>query len=219
MLPYSPLHHLLLNKFSGPLVATSANLSGEPVLIDNTTIETRLSHVADGFLHHNRSIERPADDPVYKTIAGKPRPIRIGRGFSPLELSLPFNLQKPVLAVGAHMKNTVALAWKNRLVVSPHIGEMDSVRSLEVFENTINDLQKLYKVQAEIILCDAHPGYTSARWAKKQKLPVFSVHHHHAHASAAYYECNTDEKVIMFSWDGVGYGEDEALWGGGNFYR
>ena len=221
MLPYSPLHHLLLNKFAGPLVATSANISGEPVLIDNIDVDKRLAHVADACLHHNRPIERPADDPVYRSIAGKARPIRSGRGFAPLELLLPFELPHPVLAVGAQMKNTITLAWKNRAVISPHIGEMDSARALAVFENTINDLQQLYAVKAKQIICDAHPGYTSRRWAKKQKLPVQSVFHHHAHASAAYYECQrvvkAGEPVIVFAWDGVGYGEDATLWGGETF--
>ena len=217
MLPYSPLHHILLNDFSGPLVATSANISGEPVMIDNQAIEKRLVKVADAFLHHNRSIVRPADDPVFKTIAGKPRPLRIGRGFSPLELSLPVKLDEPVLAVGAHMKNVIALAWDNSVVLSPHIGEMDSVRSLQVFENSVNDLQKLFDVKANKIICDAHPGYTSTRWAHKQNLPVTSVLHHHAHASAAYYECNTDEDVLVFSWDGVGYSGNESLFGGETF--
>jgi len=221
MLPYSPLHHLLLNEFGAPLVATSANISGEPVLIDNAQVEKRLCHVADACLHHNRPIERPADDPVYRTIAGKARPIRTGRGSAPVEVTLPFELEQPVLAVGAHMKNVITLAWGNRAVTSPHIGEMDSVRALEVFENTINDLQRLYGVKAEHIICDAHPGYTSTRWANKQKLPVHNVFHHHAHAAAAYYECRAamaaDESVIVFSWDGVGYGEDATLWGGETF--
>ncbi|MBE9560055.1 MAG: carbamoyltransferase HypF [Proteobacteria bacterium] len=217
MLPYSPLHHLLLNEFAGPLVATSANISGEPVLIDNEEVEKRLGHVADACLHHDRPIERPADDPVYRTIAGKPRPIRTGRGSAPIELILPFELAQPVLAVGAHMKNVISLAWGSRAIISPHIGEMDSVRALEVFENTISDLQRLYGVKAESIVCDAHPGYTTTRWANKQDLPVQSVFHHHAHASAAYFECRTDQPVIVFSWDGVGYGEDATLWGGETF--
>ncbi len=222
MLPYSPLHHLLLNEFAGPLVATSANISGEPVLINKQQVEKRLAHVADACLHHNRPIERPADDPVYRTIAGKARPIRTGRGSAPVELTLPFELPHPVLAVGAQMKNTITLAWKNRAVISPHIGEMDSVRALAVFEKTINDLQKLYGIKAEGLVCDAHPGYTTTRWANKQNLPVHSVFHHHAHASAAYYECQrvlkTDEPVIVFAWDGVGYGEDATLWGGETFF-
>ncbi len=218
MLPYSPLHHLLLNEFAGALVATSANISGEPVLTDNHEVEKRLAHVADAYLHHNRVIEHPADDPVYRTIAGKARPIRTGRGSAPIELKLPFELERPILAVGAQMKNVITLAWGSRAIISPHIGEMDSARSLHVFENTVNDLQRLYDVRAEQIVCDAHPGYTATRWAKKQGLPVHSVYHHHAHASAAYHECHTAESVIVFAWDGVGYGEDATLWGGETFY-
>ena len=217
MLPYSPLHHLLLDGFDGPLVATSANISGEPVMTQQDEVETRLAHIADAFLHHNRPIERPADDPVYKTIASKPRPIRTGRGSAPLELALPFMLKKPVLAVGAHMKNTVTLAWDRRAIISPHIGEMDSPRSLDVFQDTIRDLQQLYGVSIEALVCDAHPNYTSTRWARNQELPVHPVHHHHAHASAAWYETEKNEPVISFTWDGTGYGEDGNLWGGETF--
>jgi hydrogenase maturation protein HypF len=217
MLPYSPLHHLLLDGFGGALVATSANISGEPVLIDNADVEKRLGHVTDAYLHHNRPIERPADDPVFRTIAKRPRPIRTGRGAAPIELTLPFELEQPVLAVGAHMKNTITLAWHNRAVISPHIGEMDSARSLAVFENTIDDLQKLYEIKAEQIVCDFHPGYTTTRWAKKQKLPLYQVYHHHAHASAAYHECRTEKDIMAVTWDGVGYGADGTLWGGETF--
>lgn len=220
MLPYSPLHHLLLNDFGKPLVATSANISGEPVLTASHEIEKRLSAIADAFLHHNRPIERPADDPVYRTIATKPRPIRSGRGSAPLEISLPFTLQQPVLAVGTQMKNVIALAWDNRVVISPHIGEMESARSMQVFEETICDLQQLYGVKATHLICDTHPGYSTTRWAGKQGLPVSRVLHHHAHASAAYYECGakvTGEPVIAFTWDGVGLGDNESLWGGEAF--
>lgn len=217
MLPYSPLHHLLLNDFGGPLVATSANLSGEPVLTDNADVDTRLAHVVDSVLHHDRPIERPADDPVFRSFAGKHRPIRLGRGFAPLELNLPFELDVPVLAVGAHMKNTVTLAWGDRAIISPHIGEMHSPRSLAVFEQTIEDLQRLYNVHIEHLVCDAHPGYTTSRWATKQDLPLLKVFHHHAHAASACYEGDTgdlDEPVLAFTWDGVGYGTDGTLWGG-----
>jgi hydrogenase maturation protein HypF len=226
MLPYSPLHHLLLDTFGGPLVATSANISGEPVLTDNDDVDKRLTHVADACLHHDRPIARPADDPVFRMIHSRPRPIRTGRGCAPLELTLPFELQAPVLAVGSHMKNVIALAWEDRAVISPHIGEMDSARSLDIFEHTISDLQSLYAIKAQHIICDAHPGYTTTRWAKqnaeKLGIAVTPVLHHHAHASSAYYECNshvTDatEDIMVFTWDGVGYGEDGTLWGGETF--
>ena len=222
MLPYSPLHHLLLNELTIPLVATSANISGEPVLIDNDDVEKRLAHVADGFLHHDRPIERPADDPVYRMINHKARPLRTGRGTAPIEVTLPFELDFPVLAVGSQMKNVITLAWKNRAVISPHIGEMDNARSLAVFENTIADLQTLYEIEAELIVCDAHPGYSASRWAQQQSLPVHSIYHHHAHAASAYVECDidkdNDKEVIAFTWDGVGYGVDDTLWGGEAFY-
>ena len=164
MLPYSPLHHLLPDEFDGPLVATSGNISGEPVLTENDDVNQHLSHVADAGLHHDRPIQRPADAPVYRVIAGFARPLRHGRGTAPLELTLPFTLEKPVLAVGGHMKNTVALAWDDRIVVSPHIGDLDAPRSLSVFEQVITDLQNLYGVRAQSIVCDAHPVYVSSRW-------------------------------------------------------
>ncbi|MDX2416555.1 MAG: carbamoyltransferase HypF, partial [Xanthomonadales bacterium] len=218
MLPYSPLHHTLLNDFGAPLVASSANISGEPVLTENKDIEQRLAHVANAFLHHDRPIVRPADDPVYRVINSRPAPIRQGRGLAPVELDLPFRLEGTVLAVGTQMKNSIALAWDQRVVVSPHIGEMDSLRSLQTFEQCISDLEALYQVKAEHIVCDAHPGYTSTRWAHRQSLPVTDVYHHHAHASAVYAEAllNNDvlDDMLVFTWDGVGLGPDGTLWGG-----
>jgi hydrogenase maturation protein HypF len=214
MLPYSPLHHLLLEKFGQPLVATSGNVSGEPVLTDNTEAEARLGKVAQAFLHHNRPIARPADDSVLRVIANKPRLLRAGRGIAPLEFELPFTLTQPLLAVGGHMKNSIALGWNNRMVLSPHIGDLDTPRSLEIFEQTIADLQQLYGVAARAIACDAHPGYASSRWAARQALPLQRVYHHHAHASALAWESGLDQTWLSFTWDGVGLGEDGTLWGG-----
>lgn len=214
MLPYSPLHHLLLARLDRPLVATSANISGEPVLTDNGEVEQRLGHVADACLHHNREIVRPADDPLYRRIGGMLRPLRMGRGNAPLELELPECLAQPTLACGSHMKNTVALAWDSRLVVSPHIGDLDSRRSQAVYQQVVADLQALYQVQAERVVCDAHPGYASTRWAQNSGLPLVSIQHHHAHASALAYEYWNDDDWLVFTWDGVGYGADGTLWGG-----
>jgi hydrogenase maturation protein HypF len=214
-LPYAPLHHRLLATFGRPLVATSGNLSGEPVLTDDADAARRLPGIADAFLHHNRPILRPADDPVFRSLGGKPRPIRIGRGSAPLELELPSTLPEPVLAVGAHMKGTVAIAWQDRAVVSPHIGEMDSPRSMQVFETVIDDLQRLYDVRAARVICDGHPGYATSRWAREQGvLPVSAVWHHHAHASALAAEYPFDGQWLVFAWDGVGLGPDGTLWGG-----
>lgn len=217
LLPYSPLHDLLLNDFGGPLVATSGNLSGEPVLTDNTEAQTRLAHLADAFLHHNRPIVRPADDPVYRVIAEKPRPLRLGRGSAPLELELPMALPEPVLALGSHMKNTVCLAWGTRAVVSPHIGELDTLRSLDTLAQVANDLQRLYQVQATRLVVDRHPGYGYRRYARDSGLPLAEVWHHHAHASALAWEFPDVQAWIVFAWDGVGLGEDQTLWGGEAF--
>ncbi len=214
MLPYSPLHHLLTSAFGGALVATSGNVSGEPVLTDADEVERRIQRVADCYLHHDRPIVRPADDSVYRRIAGRTRPIRLGRGTSPVEADLPYRLAMPVLAVGGHMKTTIALAWGDRMVISPHIGDMGSARSLTVFEQVVTDLQALYGVRAEAVIADAHPDYATTRWARRSGLPVTLVPHHFAHASAAARRWPRGETGIVFAWDGVGYGVDGTLWGG-----
>ena len=214
MLPYSPLHHLLLAAYAGPLIATSANISGEPVLTDAEQVETRLALVADAFLHHNRPILRPADDSVFRVISGKAQPIRLGRGCAPLEFKLPFSLASPLLALGGQMKNTVALAWDNRVIISPHLGDLGSPRSQQVFEQTITDLTQLYGVTVERCVCDAHPDYSASRWAERSGMTVHKVFHHHAHASALAAEHAYYKPMLVFTWDGTGYGEDGTLWGG-----
>lgn len=217
LLPYSPLHDLLLADFGGPLVATSGNLSGEPVLTDNMEAQTRLAHLADAFLHHDRPIGRPADDPVYRLIAGTPRPLRLGRGNAPLELGLAASLPEPVLALGSHMKNTLCLAWESRAVISPHIGELGTARSQDTLAQVAADLQNLYQVRATRLIVDRHPGYGTRRFARAGGLPVFEVWHHHAHASALAWEFPDIADWIVFAWDGVGLGEDGTLWGGEAF--
>jgi hydrogenase maturation protein HypF len=214
MLPYSPLHHLLLEDFDGALIATSANLSGEPVLIEPGDVRERLGEVADGFLHHDRAIARPADDPVLRVIAGAARPLRLGRGTAPLELTLARRIRVPTLAVGAYMKATVALAWGERAVVSPHIGDLESPRGREVFAQVAHDLQRLYGVRAERIAHDAHPDFPNTRWAQASGLPTQAVWHHYAHASAVAGEYPSNEPSLCFTWDGLGLGPDNTLWGG-----
>ncbi len=218
MLPCSPLHFLLMDAFGSPLVATSANVSGEPILTEAAEVEKRLGHITTYFLHNNRPIVRPADDSVFRFIQGIPRPIRLGRGCTPLELTLPFELAQPTLAVGGQKKNTIALGWQNRIVISAHIGDLGSPRSQKIFEQVIDDLQCLYGVKAERVVCDAHPNYSSSRWAKQSSLPVYPVFHHHAHAAAIAGEFHSPTPWLIFTWDGVGLGEDGKLWGGEAFY-
>ena len=217
VLPYSPLHVLLLEGFGAPLVATSGNISGEPVLTDERDAQSRLAGIADAFLHHNRPIVRPADDSVVRVMGGRARSIRLGRGLAPLEIELPAPLSEPTLAVGGHMKGAIALGWGGRAVVSPHIGELDSPRSLDVFAQVIADLQQLYRVEARRVVCDAHPRYASTRWAKEYGLPVVAVQHHAAHASALAGEYPDIRRWLVFAWDGVGLGVDGELWGGETF--
>jgi hydrogenase maturation protein HypF len=214
MLPYSPLHHLILADFGAALVATSGNVSGEPVLTLPEDAEARLAHVADGFLHHDRPIARPADDPVVRVIADIVRPLRLGRGTAPLELRLPWQTAVPTLAVGAYSKSTVALAWEDRAVISPHIGELGSPRGREVFAQVAQDLQRLYGVRAQRIAHDAHPGFPATRWAREAGLPVHLVWHHHAHAAAVAGEYPSEAPLLCFTWDGLGLGPDGTLWGG-----
>jgi hydrogenase maturation protein HypF len=213
-LPYSPLHHELLSAFGRPLVATSGNISGEPVITDNQEAQARLGQIVDAFLHHDRPIVRPADDPVVRPMSGAARALRLGRGLAPLELDLSASLPQPLLATGGHMKVTVALAWGRRVVISPHVGELDSSRSIRVFNKVISDLQSLYDVESHQIVCDLHPGYASTRWALQQGLPLLRVQHHAAHASALAGEHPNVEDWLVFTWDGVGYGTDGTLWGG-----
>ncbi len=214
MLPYSPLHYLLLKEFGKPLVATSANISGEPVLTTNEDVGARLAHVADAALIHNRHVQRPADDPVYRIINQKPRSIRLGRGNAPQEMNLPFTIDRPTLAVGGHMKNTIALAWQDHIVLSPHIGDLDSPRSQQVFAQVITDIQELYHVKAERVVCDAHPNYSSSVWARTSGLELQTVFHHHAHASCLAGEYPEEKTWLVFTWDGAGFGVDKTIWGG-----
>ena len=214
MLPYSPLYHLLLEDFGAALVVTSGNLSGEPVLTEPATAQARLAHVCDGFLHHDRPIARPADDPVIRIIAGVARPLRLGRGTAPLELTLPVPIRIPTLAVGAFTKVTVSLGWGTRAVVSPHIGDLASPRGRTVLAQVARDLQQLYDVQAEQIVHDAHGNFPNAHWARETGLPTRAVWHHHAHAAAVAGEYPGTMPLLCFTWDGVGLGEDGTLWGG-----
>jgi len=214
LLPYGPLHHLLLKSFGSPLVATSGNISGEPVLTDNAEADARLGSIADAFLHHDRPILRPADDPVVRVIAGEARAIRLGRGTAPLEVALPEPLAAPLLAVGGQGKVTVALGVGARAIVSPHIGDLDTPRGYDQMVRVATDLRRLYRTEPAAITCDLHPGFVGTRWARSQSLRVIEVQHHKAHASALAVEHAGVTRWLMFTWDGVGYGDDKTLWGG-----
>ncbi len=213
MLPASPLHHLLMRALGFPLVATSANRSGEPICANEADARKRLKGIADGFLIHNRAIVRPLDDSVLRVTAGQTAVLRRGRGL-PL-LSLPLNVPcPPLLAVGGHLKNTIALTHGRHILLSPHIGDLESAAAIQRRDHTIEALQGLHGTQARHIACDAHPDYASSQCAARQGLPLTPVQHHHAHVAACMAEHGLKGEVFGIAWDGAGFGPDGTVWGG-----
>ena len=217
-LPYSPLHHIILRELEFPVVATSGNLSEEPIVKDNEEALSRLSEFADYILVHNREIKRRCDDSVVKVIAGIPTPIRRSRGYAPLPVELPFKLPKKVLAVGGMLKNTFALAFDDKVFLSQHIGDVENLETLRVFEESVKDLMELYEFEPEVVVCDLHPRYETTRFAKEfskeLNVPLIQVQHHYAHILSCMAENGLKEKVLGIAWDGTGYGTDGNLWGG-----
>ncbi|AAC06863.1 carbamoyltransferase HypF [Aquifex aeolicus] len=217
-LPYSPLHHLILNSLDFPVVATSANISEEPIIKDNKEALEKLGELADLILVHNRDIKRRCDDSVVKVVSGVPTPIRRSRGYAPLPVEVPFELPKRVLAVGGMLKNTFALGFKNQVILSQHIGDIENLNTLKVFEESVFDLMELYEFEPDVVVCDMHPRYETTRWAeefsRKRGIPLIKVQHHYAHMLSCMAENGIKEKVLGIAWDGTGYGEDGTLWGG-----
>jgi len=216
-LPYTPLHHIILRDFKKPIVATSCNLTDEPIMKDDEEALKTLGDITDAVLIHNRPIVRRCDDSVVRIFSGKQVPIRRSRGFAPLPVILPFTLKRPVLAVGVHMKNTVAVAKGNRVYLSQHIGDVDNPLAEAFFEEVVNDMMKLFEVEPEVVVSDAHPGYYSTKFAKKKfGDKLVKVYHHHSHiiSCMAENELPLDQKVIGLSFDGTGYGLDGSIWGG-----
>jgi hydrogenase maturation protein HypF len=213
MLPYSPLHHLLMRACPFPVVATSGNLSDEPIAIDNDEARRRLGGIADAFLMHNRPVARPCDDSVVRVTRGRENVIRRARGYAPLPVWVDRELP-PVLAVGGHLKNTVAIAVGRQVFLSQHVGDLDTPEARHAFENAIDDLCRLYRFKPELVACDLHPDYASTRWALASGLPVVRVQHHQAHAAACAAENAIRGPYLGVSWDGTGYGLDGTVWGG-----
>ena len=217
-LPYAPLHHLLLERLDVPVVATSGNLSEEPIVIGNDEALARLSPLVDRLLLHDRPIHRRCDDSVVKIINGKTELIRRSRGYVPVPVVLPFKLTRSVLAVGGHQKNTVAIGFDDKIILSQHIGEMDSPESLAFFEEVIDDLCGIYRFTPEVVVHDLHPRYETTRWAKASSFQSVGVQHHHAHILSCMAEHGLKGPVLGIAWDGSGYGGDGTLWGG-EFFR
>lgn len=219
MLPYTPLHTLLLYGLSTPLVMTSGNHSGEPIIIDNDDALQKLGDIADDFLLHNRDIHAPCDDSVIRVLGSDVLPIRRSRGYAPFPVKLPFDVPQ-LVAVGGELKNTFCITRERHAFMSQHIGDMENLETLAAFESAFDHFRHLYNVRPELVVNDRHPGYLSTRWAERyadeRGLPRLAVQHHHAHIAGVMAENGIDETeaVIGFSFDGTGYGDDGAIWGG-----
>jgi hydrogenase maturation protein HypF len=217
MLPYTPLHHLLLRETGIPLVMTSGNISEEPIAQDNDEALRRLGEIADYFLRHNRDIYARFDDSVMTVEDGETRPVRRARGYAPYPVHLPYK-SRQVLGCGAEEKNTFCLTRDNFAFVSQHIGDMENLETLEHFTNTIELYQKLFRIKPEIIAHDMHPEYLPTRYARelaeKEKIPLVPVQHHHAHIASCLADNGIKGPAIGVSFDGTGYGADGRIWGG-----
>lgn len=224
MLPYTPLHHLLLRDAGIPLVMTSGNLSDMPVIKDDDEALEKLASIADAFLLHNRPIHMRCDDAVWwvDRFAGEGdaalQPLRRSRGDAPYPIHLPWPAPRQILATGAEMKNTLCLLRGQDAFLSQHIGEVDSLEALAYFREALDHLRRIFKVQPETIAHDLHPGYLTTRLARELAaawdVPRVEVQHHHAHIAACLAEHGRDEPVIGLALDGTGYGPDGAIWGG-----
>ncbi|HZP59001.1 MAG TPA: carbamoyltransferase HypF [Opitutaceae bacterium] len=215
LLPYAPLQLLLLEAFGRPLVATSGNLAEEPLCTAEADAHRRLARIADAFLEHNRPIAHPVDDSVVRLTRGGPVRLRRARGYAPSPLRLPARIDGSWLCVGAQMKNTLAVATQDQLVLSPHIGDLGGAATRDVFHRTAEVLEQIHDAKFTRVVCDKHPDYASTRYAEQTGLPRIAVQHHLAHVLACLLEHGRRaDDVLGIAWDGTGYGEDGTVWGG-----
>ena len=214
LLPYSPLHHLLVTRAGRPLVMTSGNLSDEPIAHDDADASVRLGSLVDGLLQHDRPIHIRCDDSVVRAAAGRLQVLRRSRGYAPEPLKLPFRANQAVLAVGAELKSTVSVARDNWVVASHHIGDLEHLATYRSFLQAVEHLPRLYGVVPQLVAHDMHPEYLSSKWAAQLDLPTLAVQHHHAHVAACMVEHGRIEPVLGIAYDGLGYGPDGSLWGG-----
>jgi len=242
MLPSNPLHHLLMAELDFPVIATSGNLSDEPICTDEHEALVRLAGIADGFLVHNRPIVRHLDDSIVRVVFDRVMVLRRARGFAPLPISIGRmepGPSKTILAVGAHLKNAVALAVGENVFISQHIGDLETVEANQAFRRVAADLPRLYDVKPEIIVADLHPDYLSTKFAMERRSPVrcddsvnfqdhagpeagapqiVQVQHHVAHVLSCIAENEVSLPALGVAWDGTGYGTDGTIWGG-EFFR
>jgi hydrogenase maturation protein HypF len=217
MLPYTPLHHILTAELDFPVIATSGNLSDEPIAVDNDDALDRLGEIADLFLVHDREIVRPVDDSVTRVLRSRPQILRRARGYAPASISVE-PMPEGILALGGHLKAALALTREDGVVLSPHIGDLESSLSRDTFEAVADSVLQLYETKPRVLACDLHPDYHTTRlaeaWAQEQGLPLARVQHHLAHVAAGMAEHGLAPPVLGVAWDGTGFGTDGTIWGG-----
>lgn len=213
MLPYTPLHYLLMRELRFPVVATSGNYSDETICIDENDALKRLSDIADLFLVHNRPITRPIDDSVVRVIMNKQSVLRRARGYAPLPINVTFELPE-MAALGGQQKNTIAIAKGRQVFISQHIGDLENKYSYETFVDTLESLSKLFDLHPHVHACDKHPDYNSSKFAAHSGHKTNLVQHHYAHVLSCMAENNLKPTVLGVAWDGTGYGDDGTIWGG-----
>lgn len=217
VLPYTPLQHLLLDDFGGPLVMTSGNLTDEPIAIDDRDAHERLGAIADALVGNDRPILSRYDDSVIRVIDDRATFIRRARGYAPFPLPLPADLARvgeSILAVGPEQKATFALTRDGHAFVSQHLGDLEDVETLDAWEETRGLYEHLFRIEPTVVAHDRHPGYLSTKWALDQPLPRIGVQHHHAHVAGVAAEHGVTGPLIGFAFDGTGYGDDGGIWGG-----
>ena len=210
MLPYTPLHHLLLGDFGATLVLTSGNRSDEPIAYDDEEARERLGGIADAFLGHDRPIHRRCEDSIVRAAF----PIRRSRGFAPEAVPLPVHATRPILAVGAELKSTFCVARGREAFLSPHLGDLDTELAYRAFQTDIELYLSMLGVVAGTVAHDLHPEYLSTKWALEQEAELVGIQHHHAHAAACLAEHGETGPALALVFDGTGYGTDGTLWGG-----
>ena len=216
---YTGLHHLLFRYLNNPIVATSANLKDEPIIKSKDEIIEKLSNVVDYILDFNREIINTSDDTVIQIVDNSITKIRNARGYAPTAMNYKDNSKKKILALGANQKSTISLFFENNLILSPYIGDLNSLKSMEYFERTINTFKRFYDFEPELIVCDKHPNYESTKFAlqlkeENPKIELVQIQHHYAHVLSVMAEYKLNKEVLAFIFDGTGYGDDGNIWGG-----
>ena len=216
---YTPLQNLLFRYLKNPIIATSANLKDEPIIRSKDEVIEKLSNVVDFVLDFNRDIINACDDSVIQIVKKYNVKLRNARGYAPTTRRLKNKVEKKTLSLGANQKSTISLAFEDSLILSPHIGDLNSIDSVEYFERTINTFKDFYDFEPEVIICDKHPNYESTKFALKLKennpnLKLVQIQHHYAHILSVMAENSLDEEVLGFAFDGTGYGDDGNIWGG-----